>query len=82
MDNQRLRNLTTRRLHTCSEDMREDIGFLTGEQNLSTIQAAMLLDKLRPWLREQVTDDRFWNGELDLTHQGETAIEPMKKETL
>ncbi|MEN6539417.1 MAG: hypothetical protein ABFC67_07400, partial [Mizugakiibacter sp.] len=29
---------------------------------------------VEPWLREHVTDPRFWDGEYDTTHTGEYAL--------
>jgi len=80
MDNQRLRNLTTGRLHTKMEDIYKDVEFLTGAEGVFTHQLPNAFRAMRPWLRERVTDERFWDGLHDATHEGETAIEPMTDE--
>ena len=80
MDTQRVRNLTTGRLHTKMEDIYTDIEILTGEEGVMTHQLPNACRALEPYLREHVTDERFWNGEYDTTHIGETAIPPMGEE--
>jgi hypothetical protein len=37
---------------------------------------------IEPWLREQVTDPRFWDGEFDKTHVGEWPLRAMTEEEL
>ncbi len=71
MDIQRLRNLTTGRLHTKMEDIYKDLGMLTGEDGLMTHMLPRAMKAVEPWLREKVTDQRFWDGEFDTTHTGE-----------
>lgn len=71
MDIQRLRNLTTGRLHTEMGHIYEDIGIITGETGLMTHMLPRAMRAVEPWLREHVKDERFWNGEYDTTHIGE-----------
>ena len=70
MDIQRLRNLTTGRLHTDIGHIYEDLGIITGETGLMTHMIPRAMRAVEPWLREHVTDPRFWNGEYDTTHTG------------
>jgi hypothetical protein len=71
MDIQRLRNLTTGRLHTEIGHVYEDLGFITGEAGLMTHMLPRAMRAVEPWLRENVQDARFWDGEYDTTHIGE-----------
>lgn len=71
MDIQRLRNLTTGRLHTEMGHIYEDLGLITGEKGLMTHMLPRAWRAIEPWLRENVTDPRFWDGEFDQTHTGE-----------
>lgn len=70
MDIQRLRNLTTRRLHTKMEHIYEDLGIITGESGLMTHMLPRAMRAVEPWLREHVTDSRFWDDAYDTTHTG------------
>lgn len=74
MDIQRLRNLTTERLHTEMAHIYQDIEHLTGMQGLKTPNANRAL---QPYLLSVAPDPRLWDGEYDLTHTGDIAIEPM-----
>jgi len=81
MDIQRLRNLTTGRLHTEMGHIYEDLGWLTGESGLMTHMLPRAMDAVRPWLEEKVTDNRFWDGEFDTTHTGEFDLpEPTEED--
>lgn len=71
MDIQRLRNLTTGRLHTDIGCIYEDLGTITGEEGLMAHMLPGAMRAVKPWLREHVTDPRFWDGEYDTTHTGE-----------
>ena len=71
IDVQRLRNLTTGRLHTPIGNIYEDLEFITGETGLMTHMLPRVMRAIRPWLQEHVTDARFWDGEYDTTHTGE-----------
>ena len=74
MDIQRLRNLTTGRLHTDIGHVYEDLETITGEKGLMTHMLPRAVRAVEPWLREHVTDPRFWNGEYDTNHTGEQAL--------
>lgn len=74
MDIQRLRNLTTGRLHTEIGHVYEDLEIITGERGLMTHMLPRAARAVEPWLREHVKDARFWDGEYDPTHTGELAL--------
>lgn len=74
MDIQRLRNLTTGRLHTEIGHVYEDLEIITGERGLMTHMLPRAARAVEPWLREHVTDARFWDGEYDPTHTGDLAL--------
>lgn len=71
MDIQRLRNLTTDRLHTEMGHVYEDLEIITGQSGLMTHMLPRVLRAVQPWLREHVADARFWDGRYDVTHVGE-----------
>ena len=79
MNNLRLRNLTTMRLHTKVDDVYKDIEFLTGVP-VMTHQIPAMLELLQPYLKNKLVDARFFDGEFDLSHIGDTDIEPMTDE--
>jgi hypothetical protein len=74
MDIQRLRNLTTGRLHTKMDHIYEDLGTITGEKGLMTHMLPRACRSVEPWLREHVTDPRFWDDKFDVTHIGELEL--------
>lgn len=74
MDIQRLRNLTTGRLHTEIGHIYEDLETITGERGLMTHMLPRAAQAVEPWLREHVTNVRFWDGEYDTTHTGEYPL--------
>lgn len=80
MDIQRLRNLTTGRLHTEMSHIYEDLALITCEGGVMTHQLPTAFRAMEPYLREKVSDARFWNGEYDPTHIGEIDIPPMDKD--
>jgi hypothetical protein len=71
---QRLRNLTTGRLHTEMKHIYEDLELLTGENGLMTHMLPRMLEAVDPWLRQHVTDPRFWDDKYDSSHVGEYAL--------
>ncbi len=77
MDIQRLRNLTTGRLHTKMEHIYQDLGFIVGDDGLMTHMLPRVMRAIEPWLREQVADARFWDGKYDTTHTGEHPLRAM-----
>lgn len=74
IDIQRLRNLTTGRLHTEIDHIYEDLGLITGQKGLMTHMLPRAMRTVEPWLRENITDPRFWDGKHDTTHIGEIHI--------
>ena len=74
METQRIRNLTTGRLHTEMGHVYEDLETITGEKGLMTHMLPRVMRAVEPWLREHITDVRFWNGEYDTTHTGEITL--------
>lgn len=76
MDIQRLRNLTTGRLHTCIADIFEDIRYLTGVE-VYTHQLPRFAKATIPYLRKLLNDPRFWDERYDPTHTGEIDVAPM-----
>jgi|TARA_R110000824_G_scaffold86938_1_gene214667 hypothetical protein len=74
MDIQRLRNLTTGRLHTEMGHLYEDLRTITGEEGLMTHMLPRAMRAVEPWLREHVTDPRFWDDKHDTTHTGEVEL--------
>jgi hypothetical protein len=77
MDIQRLRNLTTGRLHTEMGHIYEDLGVIVGDDGIMTHMIPRVMRAIEPWLREQVTDPRFWDGEHDTTHTGDHPLRSM-----
>lgn len=74
---QRLRNLTTGKLHTSMKDIYEDLEFITGQGGIMTHMIPRIMRSIEPWLRQRVPDDRFWDGAYDITHTGDYPLEPM-----
>jgi hypothetical protein len=74
MDAQRLRNLTTRRLHTDIAHVYEDLEMVLGVKGLMTHMIPAGMEAVDPWLREKITDDRFFDGKYDTSHIGEVAL--------
>ena len=72
--NQRLRSLTTGKLHTDIGCIYEDLELITGEQGLMTHMLPRAAKAVEPWLRENVTDPRFWDSEFDPSHDGATVL--------
>lgn len=80
-DIQRLRNLTTGRLHTEIGHVYEDLEVITGEPGIMTHMIPRIVRAVEPWLREQVKDKRFWEDKYDTSHTGEIELpEPSQEE--
>ena len=79
MDYQRLRNLTTHRLHTKMSDIYEDLEYITGMPGIMTHMLPRVMMAVEPWLREKIKEEKFWNGEYDAGHTGEYELPPMNK---
>ncbi len=81
MDIQRLRNMTTGRLHTKVEHLYEDLEAITGARGLMIHMLPRVMESVEPWLRKHVTDDRFWDGKYDTTNNGKyTLPEPTESD--
>lgn len=80
MDIQRLRNLTTGRLHTEIGHVYQDIEAITGAQGIFTHQIPNAMRAMEPHLREAVTEPRFWDDAYDVTHVGEIEAPIMNTE--
>jgi hypothetical protein len=78
MEIQRLRHLTTGRLHTKEEHVCEDLGIIIGAMFLNHM-IPRGIRAIEPWLREHVIEPRFWNDEHDPMHIGELEL-PMPSE--
>ena len=74
MDIQRLRNLTTGILHTEMGHIYKDLEEITGEKGLLTSMLPRVLDAVKPWLLEHVTEPKFWDGKYDPTHTGKYKL--------
>jgi len=78
---QRLRNLTTGKLHTEMDDIYKDLCAITGEKGLMTHMLPRAMEAITPWLKKHVTDERYWDETLDLVHRGEVDLpEPSKED--
>lgn len=80
MDAQRLRNLTTGILHTKMYHIYEDLEYITGMGGIFTHMIPRIMQTVAPWLRENVTDERFWDGKFDQTHEGDYPLRQMSKD--
>ncbi len=81
MDIQRLRNLTTGRLHTEIGHVYQDIEFFTGEKGVMTHMLPRAFRSLDPYLREVFADNqRLFDGAYDVTHEGEIDVQSMGDE--
>lgn len=74
IDCQRLRNLTTGRLHTEMSHIYQDLEMFSGWDSLLTHQLPRVNKALRPWLKEVVEDERFWDGQYDVSHTGTAVV--------
>ncbi len=79
MDIQRLRNLTTGRLHTNMSHIYQDIEYFTGEEGIMTHMLPNACRALEPYLKKKLKDIRFWDGKYDTSHTGNIDIKPMDK---
>ena len=80
MDIQRLRNLPTGKLHTQMQDIYEDLEFITRGGGIMTHMIPRVMRAIEPWLREQVKDERFWDGQHDPSHKGDFPLREMSVE--
>lgn len=80
MQIQRLRNLTTGRLHTKMEDIYADVEYLTGEKGVMTHMLPNACRALAPYLRGFAADPKLWEDAYDPAHTGELDVPPMSAE--
>jgi hypothetical protein len=73
-DIQRLRNLTTGKLHTKIDHVYEDLEKIIGESGIMTHMIPRVMKSVDPWLKENVHDARFWDGKFDTSHTGEIEL--------
>ena len=73
-DIQRMRALTTGRLHAKVQYIYEDLEAIIGEQGLMTHMLPRVMEAVKPWLRQHITDSRFWEDAYDTSHVGEIEI--------
>ena len=62
------------------EDIYLDLEEITGEKGLMTHMLPRALTAITPWLKEKVTEPRFWDGEYDTTHGGDYPLPESTKE--
>lgn len=74
METQRLRNLTTGRLHTEIGHVYRDIEYLIGEQGIMTHMLPRAFRALEPILRARDLGERLWDEAYDVTHTGEIDV--------
>ena len=80
-DIQRLRSLTTGKLHTEMDHIYEDLERIVGDDGLMTHMLPRVMRSVEPWLRKHVKDACFWDGEFDTTHTGEIELpEPTEQD--
>lgn len=82
IDIQRLRNLTTGRLHTEIGYVYLDLEAITGEMGIMSHMLPRMIHAIEPWLRKHVTDNRFWADEYDPNHIGEYSLPAPTKDDL
>lgn len=76
-DIQRIRNLTTGKLHTEMSHVYLDIEYIVGEKGFMTHMLPNLNRALQPYLKKVISDGRFFDDKYDVTHTGELKINPM-----
>jgi hypothetical protein len=59
------------------EHIYEDIELITGKVGVMTHQLPSVRRAILPYLREKITDARFWDGEYDPTHVGNIDVPTM-----
>ena len=74
MDIQRLRNLTTGKLHTKLIDIYKDLELITCNGGIMPHMIPRVMRAVEPWLQSKVADERFWGGKHDPSHVGEYWI--------
>ena len=49
----------------------EDLETITGEKGLMTHMLPRVMTAVGPWLKKNVTDQRYWDGKYDPNHTGD-----------
>lgn len=73
-DIQRMRNLTTGRLHTEMSHIYQDLESIMLAKGIMTHMIPRVMDAIKPWLLKHIHDKRFWDGKYDTTHVGQITI--------
>lgn len=60
-------------------DVYDDLEFVTRSDGIMTHMIPRVMESIEPWLREHVTDDRFWDGKHDPSH---TGVYPLSEMTI
>jgi hypothetical protein len=79
MDIQRLRNLTTKKIHTNHLDMHQDIEIIS-RYYIFDHQTYAALDAIQSFLMKNITDDKFFENKVDKSHNGCYDIPSMNDE--
>ena len=58
----------------------QDIEWVTGEKGVMTHMIPNACRAMEDYLREQVTEERFWDSKFDLNHIGEIELKPMNED--
>lgn len=66
--------MTTRKLHTEIGHVYKDLEKIIGESGIMTHMIPRVMKSVNPWLKENVHDARFWDGEFDQGHTGEIEL--------
>jgi len=83
LDIQRIRTLTTGRLHTKIEHIYEDIEFFTQAPGIMTHHIPAAMRALQPALRNRFYGaHRIWHGGYDPNHVGDFDVEPLNEEEI
>lgn len=80
MEKQRLRNLTTGKLHTDISFIYQDLEYITGMQGLMTHMLPNVMRAVMPWLKTKVNDSEYWDDKYSPELTGEYDIRPMNDE--
>jgi hypothetical protein len=79
MNIQRLRNITTGRLHTEMSHIYEDIEYLVNETSIMTHMLPNAYKAIRPLLQARNMDTRLWDNTYDTTHVGDIEVPPFNE---
>jgi spore germination protein GerM len=62
------------------DDIYKDIEYIVGESGIMTHMLPNAVNAMQDWLREKISDSRFWDDAYDELHTGETELQPMTKD--